>query len=142
MSLPGPKEKGTENPIPETVVGPWAPRMLNEFRSENPKAAALPYTTFRGAAHANPKTEDPYHATARLSKDESSKGSSMTVHIYPDGQVSQSRKKHQPFRTNAATIEELGRELEFFEPAQPKPSSDSPGDADGARGIAHTGPTP
>ncbi|KAG6096597.1 hypothetical protein E4U30_001403 [Claviceps sp. LM220 group G6] len=134
MSLPSLKEKESKSSETEAVVGPWAPRMLNEFRSEVPKAAALPYTTFRGAAHENPKTGDPYHATARLTKDGSSKGSGMTVHIYPDGQVSQSRKDKEPFVAKAATIEEMGHEIQFFNPAQHRTSSDSPGDADGARG--------
>ncbi|KAG5958528.1 hypothetical protein E4U57_001286 [Claviceps arundinis] len=78
MSTPSLKEKESKSSETEAVVGPWAPRMVDELRCENPKAAALSspihnistVDMLSGAAHENRKTGDPYHATARLTIDQ------------------------------------------------------------------------
>ncbi|KAG6295909.1 hypothetical protein E4U09_001974 [Claviceps aff. purpurea] len=98
---PGRVQKTKSKPKPE--VGPWAPRMIDDFRKGNAEAAKLPHTTFR---------------------DGSSKKSRMAVHVYPDGRVTLFHtvtktakvlaKDIKSFRANKATVEEMGGIPQFL----------------------------
>ncbi|KAG6225388.1 hypothetical protein E4U25_008298 [Claviceps purpurea] len=115
---PGRVQKTKSKPKPE--VGPWAPRMIDDFRKGNSEAAKLPHTTFRSRPHpCSPKTNDSFHVTAVLHiRDGSSKKSRMAVHVYPDGRVTLFHtvtktakvlaKDIKSFRANKATVEEMG----------------------------------
>ncbi|KAG5958520.1 hypothetical protein E4U57_001278 [Claviceps arundinis] len=64
---------------------------------------------FNGAPHKSPKTNDSYHASVVLRKESAGRGTGVTLHIFPNGNIQPSRQKYSGFRATAATPEELGK---------------------------------
>ncbi|KAG6052651.1 hypothetical protein E4U17_005566 [Claviceps sp. LM77 group G4] len=89
MSSPRPEGKAKKKSRPEPKVGPWVSRMIGEFRKGNAKAAKFPHTTFR---------------------DETKKGTKMSVHIYPDGRITEANGQDPTFVAEPASVEELAGE--------------------------------
>ncbi|KAG6235067.1 hypothetical protein E4U48_005712 [Claviceps purpurea] len=117
MALPDPQRsenKKSEDGAAEQRY-PWVPRMIEEMRKSDPKAAKFPHIEFRGAPHKSPKTDDSYHATVVLRKDATCRGTGMSLHVYPDGTIKPSRERYSEFKANAASAEELGEETNLVD---------------------------
>ncbi|KAG5958521.1 hypothetical protein E4U57_001279 [Claviceps arundinis] len=88
---------------------PWVVRMIEEMKTADPRFARYPYIEFRGAPHRSPKTNDSYHASVVLRKEFPGRGTGVTLHVFPNGNIQPSRQKYSGFQATAATAEELSK---------------------------------
>ncbi|KAG6062479.1 hypothetical protein E4U32_002270 [Claviceps aff. humidiphila group G2b] len=88
--------------------------MIADYRQNEPRAAAYPYTQYRGKAHVNPKTNDTLHVSAVLNKTEDRKSSGVTVHLYPNGKVVPGSRKLSAITVNAPVIENVAEDADEF----------------------------
>ncbi|KAG6182379.1 hypothetical protein E4U36_003387 [Claviceps purpurea] len=115
MTSPRPERDEEQRSEAHLAGNPWVDRMVGEMRNADPKAAKFPYIEHRGAPHSSPRTGDRYHATVVLRKDETCKGTGMSLHVYLDGTVKPSRKKYNIFQAGAASAEEMGNNAHLLE---------------------------
>ncbi|KAG6076884.1 hypothetical protein E4U30_007585 [Claviceps sp. LM220 group G6] len=103
------RKSSARNDVPE-----WATDMIVEYRKNEPRAAAYPYTQYRGKAHVNLKTNDTLHVSAVLKKTEDRKSSGVTVHLYPNGKVVPGSRKLSEITVKGAVIENVAEDADKF----------------------------